>query len=70
MAGVWEYKLIKFDAARGFFSAAGDIDADKATAELNALGADGWELVATFETNVVQGRTAHVTFVMKRPARG
>jgi hypothetical protein len=65
----WEYKLVKFDAARGFFSAAGDIDSEKATLELNELGAQGWEMCATFETNVVQGRTAHVTFVMKRPVR-
>lgn len=65
----WEYKLVKFDAARGFFSAAGDIDDEKATLELNGLGAQGWEMCGTFETNVVQGRTAHVTFVMKRAVR-
>ena len=64
----WEYKLVRFDAAKGFFSAAGTIDDAKAEAELNALGADGWELSTTFETSVVNGRTSFVTFVMKRAA--
>lgn len=65
----WEYRLLRFDAARGFFREAGDIDDDKATAELNQLGGEGWELAGTFETNVVQGRTAHVTFILKRPRK-
>jgi hypothetical protein len=50
-----------------FFRAAGDIDHDKATEALNALGAQGWELVSALDTQVSGGRTGRVTFVLKRP---
>ncbi|CAN5208964.1 hypothetical protein BH09MYX1_BH09MYX1_12350 [soil metagenome] len=63
---MWEYHLLKFEAAKGFFSEGGNIDDEKATSALNALGSEGWELCGTFETSVVQGRTAHVTFILKR----
>jgi Domain of unknown function (DUF4177) len=60
----WEYTTVML-AATGFLG--GNVDADALTEKLNALGAQGWELVAMFDTNMAHGRTNDVVAVLKRP---
>lgn len=63
-AATWEYMTIMLGAG-GFFG--GSISGDTLTEKLNALGADGWELVTAFDTNMLHGRTRDVVAVLKRP---
>jgi hypothetical protein len=59
----WEYTTLML-AATGFFG--GDVDGDALTDKLNELGAQGWELVTMFDTNMAHGRTNDVVAVLKR----
>lgn len=64
----WEYTTIQLDFQSGkVFSQGGLFDSSFFTNELNRLGWDGWELVSTFDTNMVQGATRYVIAVLKRP---
>ncbi len=60
----WQYTTISMEAYgwRG-----GKIDSDQLTSRLNQLGAEGWELVSIFDTNMSEGRTRDVFAVLKRP---
>ena len=60
----WEYTTVML-AATGFLG--GNVDGDALTGKLNELGAQGWELVAMFDTNMAHGRTNEVVAVLKRP---
>ena len=62
----WEYMTIMLGAG-GFFG--GAVSGDTLTAKLNELGAEGWELVTAFDTNMLHGRTRDVVAVLKRPTR-
>ena len=62
----WEYMSVMFSTA-GFF-VSGELNGDAFTEWLNALGAEGWELVSVFATNN-HGNTIEVVAVLKRPAR-
>ena len=59
----WEYKSVQIDVA-GFFSP--DVQPDLLDAELNAFGAQGWELVSAFDVNRGHGRTSAVVALFKR----
>ena len=65
-SGTWEYMTIMLGAG-GFFG--GSVSGDTLTEKLNELGANGWELVTAFDTNMLQGRTRDVVAVLKRPGR-
>ena len=60
----WEYKTIKVDTKglRG-----GILDTTEFDDELNKLGREGWELVATFDTNIANGASREAVAVFKRP---
>lgn len=60
----WEYKTLAF-AATGWFLG-GKLDGQAMTDRLNELGAQGWELVSVFDTNMAQGSTRDVFAVLKR----
>ena len=60
---VWEYKTVSFKAT-GFMG--GIIDFHEFESELNAQGAQGWELVSCFDTNMSQGQTRDVVAVFKK----
>lgn len=62
----WEYKAVT-TTATGFW-AGGKIDATALIDHLNALGAEGWELVSVFDTNMHQGVTRDVFAILKRQA--
>lgn len=62
----WEYKTVKV-ATKGFRG--GFLDTAEFDGELNRLGRDGWELVATFDTNMLEGVTREAVAVFKRPHR-
>ncbi|HOL91194.1 MAG TPA: DUF4177 domain-containing protein [Clostridiales bacterium] len=59
----WQYQTVQFDTT-GFMG--GIIDLDEFQATLNSLGADGWELVTCFDTNMAQGQSRYVIAVFKR----
>lgn len=61
---VWEYKTIKFNP-KGFLG--GVVDIPTLDAALNDLGAQGWELVSVFDTNmIVDGATREIVATLKR----
>ena len=59
----WEYKTIKLQAT-GFTG--GKFDETKLDCMMNELGAQGWELVAGFDTNKGYGETRDVVIIFKR----
>ena len=60
----WEYRTVKVEA-KGWF-AGGVLDQPKFETALNELGRDGWELVSTFDTNMLHGQTREIVAVLKR----
>jgi hypothetical protein len=62
----WEYLTVKF-ATSGWFLG-GILDGQKFNDRLNQLGAQGWELVSVFDTNMAEGQTRDVVAVLKRPS--
>lgn len=63
----WEYKTVLFEASGWFFG--GKLDQKEFQASLNALGAEGWELVNVFDTNMAHGQTRDIVAVLKRPSQ-
>lgn len=59
----WEYTFLTHDA-KGIVSSY--VDEERAE-ELNALGNDGWELVAAIPVTEKNGALYRVTYVFKRP---
>lgn len=60
----WEYKTIKVET-EGFRG--GILNVIEFDHELNQLGREGWELVATFGTNMGDGQSREAVAVFKRP---
>lgn len=61
----WEYRSINV-SAEGFFGL--KVDLEGFTARFNELGAQGWELVNVFDTNLgASGTTDRVVAMFKRP---
>lgn len=63
----WEYKILKFEIARGFIDVS--VNEHEWEAEINMLGIDGWELISSYSTNDVDGMTNHVLMTFKREKR-
>lgn len=61
---MWEYTTLILGTT-GFLG--GKVDGEKLTQRLNELGAEGWELASTFDTNQSQGQTRDVVAILKRP---
>ena len=59
----YEYKTLSYDAG-GVFG--GKVKNTEFEAMLNRLGAEGWELVNCFASNVAYGKTAYIVSVFKR----
>ena len=60
----WEYKSIKMETT-GVMG--GVVDTETLDAQLNALGAEGWNLISVFDTNMaVNGASREVVAVLKR----
>jgi hypothetical protein len=59
----WEYKTIRLGTT-GFIG--GELDEEAFDLLLNKFGADGWELVSTFDTSKAGGTTRDVVAVFKR----
>jgi hypothetical protein len=62
----WEYTTLKLATDFGFFSGT-DFDTGQLAEQLNALGADGWEVVSIFDIEKVKGGSKFIVAVMKRP---
>jgi hypothetical protein len=64
----WQYRPIMLRAGGVVFG--GAVDGQELTDRLNELGAEGWELVTAFDTNMAHGRTRDVLAVLKREGQG
>jgi hypothetical protein len=64
MQQTWEYMTVKVET-KGFRG--GILDTTEFDVELNRLGREGWELVATFDTNMANGASREAVAVFKRP---
>lgn len=62
----WEYFTEKHEPG-GWVG--GKVDLSALSGSLNRLGAQGWELVSAFDTNINQGATREVILIFKRPRR-
>jgi hypothetical protein len=65
MKPTWEYTALKIPMDFSIFSGT-DFDAGQVTEQLNALGAEGWELVSTCPVQQARGDTAYVCALLKR----
>lgn len=65
--GTWEYKTVSFNTKGSW--ARVEFNELEFNRMLNEQGHDGWELVSTTSLHEVQGRTAELISVFKRPAR-
>jgi hypothetical protein len=63
----WEYKVVKMGASGSFLGwGGGRVDDVAMSAELNGLGAIGWELTAVFDTSQFHGKTSDIVLLFKR----
>ena len=62
----WTYHVFKFSPTGAFFRG-GKIDDDWLAKELNALGAEGWEIASVFTSAIGQGSTNEVAVILKKP---
>ena len=64
----WEYKTLKIEPEKKFWSWGGDLDSEGVDSQLNLMGQQGWELVSAFDTNSsTHGATRFVVLIFKRP---
>jgi len=59
----WEYKTVQL-GTHGIMG--GKFDGSKLDELMNELGAQGWELVAGFDTNMGYGQTRDIVLIFKR----
>jgi len=62
----FEYHVFKTIADVGWFGLGGTVDTGSIDKPINELGADGWELVSTIDTNRGFGATRDVIMIFKR----
>jgi hypothetical protein len=62
----FEYHVFKIGSKAGWFSAGGEVDTSAIDRHLNELGAEGWELISAFDTNMGHGATRDVIMIFKR----
>jgi len=60
----WEYRVLKVEIGR--FTGP-KVDISKVEATLDRLGAEGWELVSTLDTNIAKGASDELVLFLKRP---
>lgn len=60
----WEYRTIKLETT-GWFKG-GKLDEAQLDSQMNALGAEGWEAVSSFDTNIAGGESRDVVVIFKR----
>lgn len=62
----WVYHVFKFSPT-GMLFRGGKINDEWLGKELNALGAEGWEMAGVITSAIGQGATNEVAIMMKRP---
>lgn len=60
----FEYKVLDIPA-KGFFG--GKINYQQLADKLNELGAQGWELITSTDTNMWEGASRGIILILKRP---
>ena len=59
----WEYRTLTLDVSGWIHPR---VDASEVDAAMNALGAEGWELVSALDVNSGHGRTSSLALMFKR----
>lgn len=59
----WEYKTLKYET-KGLFG--GKVVEGELEEQFNRLGAQGWELVTSFDTSIYQGQSRDIIAIFKR----
>ena len=63
----WEYKVYSYKQPSGMLSrGAGDVP-EGFLQDLNALGAEGWEVATSYPVAMGNGATNQVVTILKRP---
>ena len=63
----WEYEVFTFEVSKEGFIVRPKMEGAAFRDQLNAYGLRGWELVSTFDINMLQGGTKQVVATFKRP---
>ena len=60
------YKVYKTSAS-GFWG--GKVDSEQLELSLNQFGEEGWEIIASFDTNQTYGETKDIVFILKKTVK-
>ena len=67
MRTIWEYETMVMQVANEGLVVRPELDVPKFKSALNEMGRSGWELVAVFDINMLQGGSKQVVATFKRP---
>jgi Domain of unknown function (DUF4177) len=67
MNTLWEYEAFVMQVATEGFVVRPELNVPEFKSRLNDLGRMGWELVAVFDVNMLQGGSKQVVATFKRP---
>ncbi|MFM9966765.1 MAG: DUF4177 domain-containing protein [Planctomycetaceae bacterium] len=63
----WEYRIYNYKQPSGvIFRGAGDVP-ENVPKDLNALGNEGWEIIASYPVAMGSGATNQIVMILKRP---
>jgi hypothetical protein len=66
MSALWEYETLVIQVATEGFVVRPELNVPEFRSRLNELGRLGWELVAVFDVNMLQGGSKQVVATFKR----
>lgn len=67
MSTLWEYETLVMQVAKEGFVVRPELNVPEFKSKLNEMGRLGWELVAVFDVNMLQGGSKQVVATFKRP---
>lgn len=67
MSTLWEYETLVIQVAKEGFVVRPELNVPEFRGKLNEMGRLGWELVAVFDVNMLQGGSKQVVAAFKRP---
>jgi hypothetical protein len=67
MSTLWEYETLVMQVAKEGLVVRPELDVPEFRSGLNEMGRLGWELVAVFDINMLQGGSKQVVATFKRP---
>ena len=67
MSTLWEYETLVMQVATEGLVVRPELNVPEFKSKLNDLGRMGWELVAVFDVNMLQGGSKQIVATFKRP---